>query len=248
MAIDYVDVIESQSALIGAALATNPSGRVPWSERWSVATVAKHVGGTHRVVTQVVSGRPDADFGLFAQLDTPESSDPGLGNWLADGTAALAATLRATDPEEPCWSWTALGTTVGFWGRRMAQETLVHRWDAESGAGASITPMAPEVAADGIDEYLEVFVAATRDLQGAPAGPSIGFACTDVDRRWTLELPAAGARTVTSGSAAGDLVLTGPAEGLLLTAWGRVGPDAVDVDVAGDRQILDRWATLLPPM
>jgi uncharacterized protein (TIGR03083 family) len=248
MAVDHLEVIESESARMVAALDANRAGRVPWSDRWSVATVAKHVGGTHHVVAQVVKGRPTTDFGVFATFTTPESSDPGLGAWVTEGTSALVSELRATDPDEPCWSWTELGTTVGFWRRRMAQETLVHRWDAQMGAGAAITPMAPAVAADGIDEYLDVFVAATRGLGGAPAGPSLGFACTDTDDRWRLDLPEPGTRTVTRGTAEGDLVLRGPAEGLLLTAWGRLRPEPAGVDVLGDAAILDRWAELLPPM
>src|SRR4051794_38623507 len=115
MTVDHLDVIGSESARIAAALEANRGGRVPWSDRWSVATVAKHVGGTHHVVAKVVEGRPTTDFGAFATVTSPESSDPGLGAWLQEGTAALTAVLRATDPQEPCWSWTVLGTTVGFW-------------------------------------------------------------------------------------------------------------------------------------
>jgi len=42
--------------------------------------------------------------------------------------------------------------------------------------------------------------------------------------------------------------LVGPAEGLLLVAWGRLAPDAAGVVVAGDVGIIDRWTELLPPM
>ncbi len=40
----------------------------------------------------------------------------------------------------------------------MAQETVIHRVDAELGAGASIAPIPADLAADGIDELLVAFV------------------------------------------------------------------------------------------
>ena len=248
MALDHISIIESESARIVAALEKQRDGRIPWSDRWTVATCARHVGGTHHVVAGVIEGRPTADFGLFGALEMPAKDDPGLGGWLADGTAALAAQLRATDAGAETWSWWPDGRTAGFWQRRMAQETLVHRWDAEQGAGVAGAAMDPAVAADGIDEYLDVFVATTRGLNSAPAGPSLHFHCTDTDGEWLLELPAAGERVVTREHAKAEVALRGPAEGLLLVAWGRLSPADAGVEVLGDGHVLDAWNELLPPM
>jgi uncharacterized protein (TIGR03083 family) len=247
MGIDNIAVIEAEGARIVGALEANPTGRVPWSDEWTVATVAQHVGGVHHVVAKVVADRPEGDFGLFRSLDRPGLDDPGLGQWVAEGTAALAAQLRATDPAAECWSWWPEGMNAGFWQRRMAQETLVHRWDAEAGAGISSARMAPDVAADGIDEYLDVFVAVTRLLNTAPAGPPIHLHCTDTEGEWLLELPA-GERVLTREHRKGDVALRGAAEDLLLVVWGRMTPEAAGVDVVGDATVLDRWSELLPPM
>ena len=248
MAIDHVRVIEDESARIVAAVDADQDGRVPWSERWTVGTVAKHVGGTHTVLTQVIEGRPTADFGLFATLEAPDKTDPGLGAWLGRGTAALVEQLRSTDPAEECWSWYQDDRTIGFWQRRMAHETLVHRWDAEAGAGVAGAAMDPEVAADAIDEYLDIFVGASRGLNGSPAGPSIAFECTDTDATWLLQLPAAGERLVAREPGESAVGLRGPAEGVLLVAWGRLSPDDAGVDVVGDGSVLERWGELIPPM
>ena len=43
MPLDHIAVIESEAARIRAAYAADPTGRVPWSDRWSVRTVARHV-------------------------------------------------------------------------------------------------------------------------------------------------------------------------------------------------------------
>ena len=248
MAIDYIAVIEAEGARIVAALEANRSASIPWSQDWTVATCGRHVGGAHHVVAQVVQGRPTADFGLFASLNIPDAEDPELSTWVAAGTAALAAELRATDPSAECWSWWPEGRTAAFWQRRMAQETLVHRWDAELGAGIDGPPMVPAVAADGVDEYLDVFAGLTRMLHGAPAGPSIHLHCTDTDGEWLLQLPADGERVLSREHAKGDLGLRGPAEGLLLVAWGRLSPGAAGVEVLGDTDVVSRWSQLIPPM
>jgi uncharacterized protein (TIGR03083 family) len=248
MTMDHCSIIENESARIAAALAGNRDGRIPWSDRWTVAACAKHVGGTHHVVSQIIKDRPTADFGLFGSMRSIDKTDPGLGAWLTDGTSALVDQLRQVDPAAECWSWHADGRTAGFWSRRMAQETLVHRWDAELGAGCVGAAMDPAVAADGVDEYLDVFVSASRGLRGSPAGPSIHFASTDSGDAWYLQLPAAGERVVGRDPIDTAVSLRGPAESLLLVVWGRLTPDAAGVEVDGDAMVLDRWAELIPPM
>ena len=80
----------------------------------------------------------------------------------------------------------------------MANETLVHRWDAEAGAGIDGPAMDPVIAADAVDEYLDFAVSATRAILGAPAG--LGrIVCTDADREWYLDFAeAGGARSTAS--------------------------------------------------
>ena len=74
----------------------------------------------------------------------------------------------------------------------MANETLVHRWDAEAGAGIDGPAMDPVIAADAVDEYLDFAVSATRAILGAPAGPAVRIVCTDADREWYLDFAEAG--------------------------------------------------------
>src|SRR3954454_13196443 len=153
MTVDNIGVIQTESTRLLEALAANSSGKIPWSDTWTVSTCARHVGGVHRVVAQVVDDRPAGDFSLFSSLEMPDGDDPALRDWVAAGTNALVGALRACGSETECWSWWPDGQTAGFWQRRMAQETLVHRWDTELGAGIDRAPMDPAVAADGIDEY-----------------------------------------------------------------------------------------------
>jgi uncharacterized protein (TIGR03083 family) len=251
--VDHLAVIEEEAARLRAAYAADPGGRVPWSDRWSVGTVARHVAGTHHVVAQVVADRPDADFGRFRTLDAPEKGDPGFPDWFAAGTAALISQCRTAPPDEPCWSWHPDGGgSAGFWTRRMAHETLVHRWDAEAGAGVAGPPIDPAVAADGVDEMLDVFVSATRALHQAPAGPAVRLCTTDTDTGtgdgWYLDLSEPGRRTVGTEPIDVALTLRGPAEGLLLFLWGRLDVEAAGVSAEGDRDLLADWTTFVPPM
>jgi uncharacterized protein (TIGR03083 family) len=247
----FIDVIGSESRRLVAALEADRDAAVPWSDTWTVKECAQHLGATHRVVSQVIEGRPTTDFGAFRELALPDASDPALGQWVAASTAALTDQLRSVGPDEPCWSWWPAGTAAGFWARRMAHETLVHRWDAELGAGAGRrpSPMDPGLAADGVDEYLDVFAAMVRARASAPGrGETAHVHCTDADGEWLIAFPEVGARELRREHAKGDVAFRGPAEGLLLFLWGRVDADAGGVEVIGDAGVAARWRELVPPV
>jgi hypothetical protein len=72
--------------------------------------------------------------------------------------AALTEEFAARRPEAHTFTWYDPDQSVAFWIRRMAQETVIHRVDAELGAGAAIAPIPDDLAADGIDELLVAFV------------------------------------------------------------------------------------------
>jgi hypothetical protein len=124
----------------------DPSAPVPWSDRSSVGTVARHVAGTHHVVTEIVRGRPDADFEVFGELQTPAKGAPEFVEWFGSGTTFLLEQLSSVPPEDQCWSWFSSGGRVGWWARRMAFEAVIHRWDTDCALGQTFS-MAPDAAA-----------------------------------------------------------------------------------------------------
>jgi uncharacterized protein (TIGR03083 family) len=246
---DFLASIEADSGRIAAALAANRDGVIPWSDDWTVKACAQHVAGAHYVVGRVVEGRPTVDFGVRSEIEFPDEDSPGFDEWVAAGSASLLHQLRSTDPAEPCWSWWPEASTVGFWHRRMAHETLVHRWDIEQGAGIAGDPMDPVLAADGIDEYLDVFVGIARFLHRAPgAGESAHIHCTDTEGEWLLTFTGPSERTLVREHAKGDVAMRGPAEGLLLHLWGRLDADATGVEILGDTALVARWRDLVPAM
>jgi len=246
--LDYLSVISDETSRIMNAYERDRYAADPWSDRWSVGTVARHVAATHHVVAEVVRGRPDADFGLFSELPAPPKDSPEFVEWFRSGTSSLLGQLSSVPADDDCWSWFAPGRRVGWWARRMAFEAVVHRWDADAAQGQDFS-VAPHIANDGVDEFLDVFVAASRAANDAPAGPTISFDCSDRSDQWWLDLSDRGGRTVRRDSRDASIQMRGTAQQLLLILWGRVPiSDAAGAEVSGDVEVLGRWSELIPPM
>jgi uncharacterized protein (TIGR03083 family) len=244
--LDHLDIISDESSRIVEAYERDRHAAVPWSDRWTVATVARHVASTHHVVAEIVRGRPEADFGLFGELQTPTKDSPEFVGWFRSGTASLLEQLSSVPADDECWSFYTPGRRVGWWARRMALEAVVHRWDTDAAQGRNFS-VAPEIAADGIDEFLDVFVALVRAANDAPPGPTIRLVCSDRDDRWRLDLSDRGERIVSREPGDASVGISGTAEELLLKLWGRV-PGTVGVEVSGDVGALDQWSELVPPI
>jgi hypothetical protein len=118
--------------------------------------------------------------------------------------------LGDTDPAAPVWTFHGPDQTAGFWRRRMAQETVVHRVDAESAHGRpGAVPAA--LAADGVDEALEVFLAPS--LEGRPVGghgQTLRLEAADTGDRWQVRLLPTGIE-VGPGQAGADATAAGQA-------------------------------------
>ncbi|NRQ39243.1 maleylpyruvate isomerase family mycothiol-dependent enzyme [Nonomuraea sp. NN258] len=256
----HQEVTAFESAL-RRAVAEGAAPPVPTCPGWSVADLAAHLGGVHRGVAAVIAGGratwpdPSADpgfLGLPDDLDgwpAPEHA-PNLGpvpagfaDWFAQGAAELESLFAAHDPGDPAWTWSR-EQNVGFWLRMQTIEAAVHRWDAEHAFGAA-APIEPALARDAIGQTFEVMAPARRAWRQAPPGAG--------ERYWWREKDGPGAWTVrfdgdevslTTGP--GDVEVAGPASDLMLFLWGRVPADRLDV--TGERDLLDRYFTLVPPV
>jgi uncharacterized protein (TIGR03083 family) len=247
MTIDHLGLLASEGARILDAYRRDPDGRVPWSDRWTVRSVARHVAGSHHAVAVILSDRPTADFARAAAMPRVETSDPGFPEWFAGTTEELLHQCRVVPPEAACWApHPLLEGTGAYWTRRIAYDTLVHRWDAEAGAGIAGPAMEPETAADAVDELLDVGVRVIRAVADAPAGPSISLASTDAHRAWHLDLGEVGHLTIRTAPIDTVVTLRGTAEALLLWLWGRVDIAAGEIEIDGDRSVVARRTELLP--
>ena len=91
--------------------------------------------------------------------------EPADGNRLA-APRRHHAVRHTWSRADPCFEYAAFLADPAtprllFWARRQAMETTVHRVDAESALGRC-TPLAPDIALDGIDEFLTGFLPRSR--------------------------------------------------------------------------------------
>lgn len=238
--IHHLPNIEEAAARISDLARNHDLGTpVPGLGRWKIRDVVAHLGGVHRWATRIVENRSmDGPGFKKAKLDGVELCD-----WFDDGVTRLVDVLASTPFTNECPNFNpGSANTVQFWARRQLHETTVHRWDVER-AAETVTPIPAPIAADGIDEYLDVFVR-TRGKQTL-VGP-LTLTSSDPARSWALT-PAAkpGRVDIADGrSLDSEAEITGPAEGLLLHLWGRVALEDSGLTTHGSPEVA---TSLRPP-
>jgi uncharacterized protein (TIGR03083 family) len=262
----YIDAVRSDAdaTLQAARLAQPPLPPIAGCPGWNMGDLIIHLGDVHRRVTRRVERR-EREFLLYGEgeweaiqglppavqewelSETPpadRSLPPELFTWFEEGARHLADVLQAADPGERIGTWFPPDQTAGFWQRRMAQETAVHRWDAQEAVGTA-QPIEGDLARDGIDEVFDVMVPQFRRGNNTPAGAgeSYHFHRTDGEGEWLLRFE--GDRvSVTHDHEKAAVAVRGSASDLLLFLWGRPVRDRLEV--LGDAALLDRYFELVP--
>lgn len=247
------ECLDEDYRLMAAALeAAAPAARVPSCPGWDAAELGFHVAEVYEYVAEAIrTGREPAE-----ELPRRES-DPVQA--VESGYAALAAQFDAHDPSDAAPTWYSPDQTVGFWIRRMAHETAVHRIDAQLAARLLVDTVPDDLAADGIDEFLIAFVGylgttwreretVARLLEAPDTRPVLVRETTGgrawrviatpggIDAAGVAEAEADGADA--SGGALASalpaaLTVSGSAPDLLAWLWNR-STEAEDVQVSGD--------------
>jgi uncharacterized protein (TIGR03083 family) len=230
---DYISALRSNGNAAARAARDMPmETTVPSCPEWNLRDLAHHLGSHHRWVAGNLDQPPDGK--AFKRREEPPA-DEAIPDWLEAGAEMLATKLAATDPAKPCWTWVPFDDSVGFWARRTAHETAIHRWDVQNADGEA-DAVEPELAADGVDEYLGILGA----FQGRrfPEAGSIHLHSTDTPGEWLVRLDAEGIQ-LTREHAKGDVAVRGPASDVLLVLMGR--KTMVAVDVFGDAPLFERF-------
>lgn len=227
----YVAALRSEgAALVAAARRADLATPVPSCPDWTVADLLGHVGAVLTWQADIVGRRmTEPDFVFPSAPDDPTARP----DWVADAVRTLADVLDAADPATPMWTLAGPGT-VGFWLRRAAHETSLHRVDAELASGA-VTPVDATLAADALDEYFAVVVGVRVRDRMTGTGESVHVHCTDVPGEWIVRLLPDGPETERV-HAKGDVAARGSASDLLLALRNRA--DLTTVDVVGDAALL----------
>jgi uncharacterized protein (TIGR03083 family) len=233
--------VEQLGQLTTAALPDSAHFPVPACAGMDLAELVRHVGSVHRLVADWVRDgrRPD----VWAQA--PDGGED-LATWSRRGSADMLETLSGRSPGQPCATWSATDRTVGFWIRRMAHETAVHRVDVAQTYGERWT-VEPELAADGIAEALELWLGTRLGTQVGGSGRATrlmtiaGAGGPAVD--WTIR-PLKTIVEFRNGPAGADATVTGTPAALWAWTWGRSDVDH-RVDTVGDHEAADELRALL---
>lgn len=231
--------VRADAAALAAAARTAPDAPIPTCPGWAMPDLVTHVGQVHQWVAVTVETRAVERVSRRDLPGLPSGAD--LLPAFEAGTERLLAALDGIGPDDAVWNWTAhIPQTGAFWHRRMAQETAVHRADAEAGAGTAASTLDGALAVDGIDELLftilPTLLRATEssvDLDG-----SLHLHATDRDGEWLVAVTD-GALSVERSHGKGDAALRGTASDLYLWATNRAPIDRLEC--FGDEAIPARW-------
>jgi uncharacterized protein (TIGR03083 family) len=218
---------EADAFLVAARRGLEP--KVPGCPEWTVRELTQHLGSVYRFhARHTARGVADPPEPFAAEL--PDDAD--LLQWFDDSADELLIVLRTVDPAAPAWNWAPHTPQVAaFWPRRMALETAVHRWDAES-AYNEATGFDLPVAVDGIDEMVTV-MAPTGSAENTATGTAV-IRATDDHAAWALRFAPGAIEVLPDVPDEADAVLEGTASALLLALWGR----NADVSATGDPALI----------
>lgn len=233
----YYAELEAQTAALAEAVrGADPSTKVPTCPEWTVVDLVEHVGRGQRWAATMVETRT-----VVPVRQTAVQAPADAAGWLRAGARRLADAVREAGPGTAVWSWSP-DRTAGFWLRKIAHDTLVHRWDADLTVGRD-PEAAPELAADCVSDLLDAIAALSGDhedpvfagLRGT--GESLHFHATDTAGEWLVRRTPSAVEWEPGHGRAGVAVRGRAVDlALLLNRRGRPA-----VEVIGDDLLLAHW-------
>ncbi|MEV6879824.1 maleylpyruvate isomerase family mycothiol-dependent enzyme [Amycolatopsis sp. NPDC051128] len=221
-----------------AVAGADPDSRVPTCPDWPLRVLVGHIGQAHRWAASIVRSGP-------SPVPDPFDADPGSpgkwAGWLREGAADLTEAVLASG-ETPVWTFFG-PRPARFWLRRMLHDTTVHHADAALATGRAFE-VAPDHAADAIDEWLELLSdPVTAQLKPAFAelrgtGQTLRLN-PDSGDGWLITRTPDRVRWARAGDSTADATLAGPVRDLLLVFTRRLPADRITI--SGDRALAEHW-------
>src|SRR6478609_7389631 len=161
MSFDPLLALQAEADCIGALPVESLGVAVPTCPGWDIADLLSHTGWVHRHFEHSLclpeGERATRESTMAAGLPKNGSAqhpDAEVLPWFLDGMNRLMLALRTTPPTKQVTTF--YGThPPSLVARRMAHETIVHRWDAQNALGAPDRHFDPTLASDGVDEVLQ---------------------------------------------------------------------------------------------
>lgn len=185
----YVDHVRAESALLVEAVdaaGVDLQAEVPSCPGWLVRDLVEHVAEVywHKVACIRLKA--------FPHPWPPERDDTPTLSYFQAGLRELLAELTSRPPTEFAETWWWDERTVGFWARRMAHETVIHRVDAELAAQRTPSAIDEALAVDGIDEVLRLHLAGDWSDEPVEGRPGTVVRVVSGDHAWRVVMePAA---------------------------------------------------------
>lgn len=241
-------IVEQAQVLAGHLTTGKDLGTaVPSCPGWNVGQLVRHVGGAHReatVIARTGEAPPDDEFRdptrWYAEpSDCTDDAVHELKGWIVDGARELGGALRAAGPDVPI-KMPIDNPTTRFTARRMAHETVMHRADAALALGVPFK-LEPEVAADGIDEWMELgalpFHFEVHPWMRELLAPGRTLKYAAPEQSWVVDLTGEAIRWRHSDEPTA-VTVRGPVTRLLLQLYKRSDDDTA---VEGDTALLDYY-------
>jgi len=236
---EYIAALRTNGAAFAAAArAAGMDAPVPSCPEWTAGDLLRHMGGHHRWVLGNLGRTPEEGMQPRGAYEPAPDDGPGAADWVEDGASALADRLAEVGADQRCWTWVDDQPTTGFWARRTANETAIHRWDMQNAAGAP-QPIDATHAVDGVDEHLAIVQRGFLGPAPTGNGEAVHLHATDADGEWLVRLDTDGMH-VSPEHAKGDVAGRGPASDLYLMLLHRV-PASAAVETLGDEALLASW-------
>ncbi|MBO3748902.1 maleylpyruvate isomerase family mycothiol-dependent enzyme [Streptosporangiaceae bacterium NEAU-GS5] len=219
----YLDCLTADATRLREVAARGLGEAVPSCPGWTVTDLVYHVAEVylHKVETMRRGDWP-------SPWPLPELREEEPLALFDRALAELVDELTVRKAEEPSVTWYAADQTVGFWIRRMAQETVIHRVDAEQALAEPLARIPGDLAVDGIDEVLITFLAYSShewpedygSLLTSSDGRAVEILAGE-DARWLVRATPAGIE-VTQDAAPAGAMISGDPQDVLIWLWRRV--------------------------
>ena len=227
----------------------DPATPVPTCPEWTITQLFRHVGRGNRWAAQIVADRRSDPLDPRQVPDgkPPEDRDAAI-DWLNASAGLLIDAVDTIGADTEVWTF--LGPRqADWWIRRRVHEATVHRADAAI-ALATGYQLAPAVAADGIDEWLErIAIEATAESSPLEPGQTLHLHATDdglgAAGEWTISGTSDGIAWSHSHGK-GVAALRGSAQDLLLAVVRRQTAADGNIEVFGDSAVWDGWLDRTP--
>lgn len=205
---------------------------VPACPGWTVETVINHLTfGLGRGYPHALRAGADcSDHEAFLDLEFPTTMPTG-----AEALSVFCLTMAdcievfaRTDPSTPCYTYEGPGV-AGFWFRRAAIETTLHRMDVVEALSVDDRPLAGDRLDDAIAESVEFALPLAARWSGSSA-QAVRINVSDSERSFVV------------GDGDVRAEITGEGAALLAALWGR---STDQLEISGDQRSAAAWLSVV---